>query len=73
MDCNKCKSSNSQEIEQLINDLVEYLTHKGVSTESMIASLIEIDAKAKYLTPPPTPFRKEGEYSNEIQTEERME
>ena len=61
IDCNKCKSNNSQESEQLIDDLVNYLTSIGVSTESMIASLIEIDAKAKYLTPPPIPFRKEDE------------
>lgn len=58
MDCNKCKSNNSQESEQLIGDLVDYLTSIGVSTESMIASLIEIDSKAKYLTPPPVPFVK---------------
>lgn len=58
MDCNKCKPNNSQESEQLIDDLVNYLTSIGVSTKSMIASLIEIDAKAKYLTPPPVPFVK---------------
>ena len=61
MDCNKCKSNNSQESEQFIDDLVDYLTSIGVSTKSMITSLIEIDATAKYLTPPPTPFRKEDE------------
>ena len=59
MDCNKCKSNNSHVPEQLIDDLVDYLTSIGVSTKSMIASLIEIDAKAKYLTPPSIPFRKE--------------
>lgn len=59
IDCNKCKSNNSQESEQLIDDLVDYLTSIGVSTKSMIATLIEIDAKAKYLTPPPIPVRKE--------------
>lgn len=58
MDCNKCKPNNSQESEQLIDDLVNYLTSIGVSTKSMIASLIEIDAKAKCLTPPPVPFVK---------------
>lgn len=61
MDCNKCKPNNSQESEQLIDDLVNYLTSIGVSTKSMIASLIEIDTKAKYLTPPPVPFVKDEE------------
>lgn len=59
MDCNKCKPNNSQESEQLIDDLVDYLASIGVSTKSMITTLIEIDAKAKYLTSPPMPFEKE--------------
>lgn len=60
MNCKECHTSNSQETEQYINGLVEYLTAIGVSTESMIASQIAIEERAKYLTTPPTPFKKEN-------------
>lgn len=59
MDCNKCKSNNFQESEQLIDDLMDYLTSIGVSTKSMIATLIDMQERSKHLTPPPMPFRKE--------------
>lgn len=59
MDCEKCRNGKPVDKEQPIQDLIDYLDYIGVTKESMIATLIEIDTKAKYLTPPPIPFRKE--------------
>ncbi len=55
MDCEKCRSSQPVDKEQLIQDLIDYLDYIGVTKESMIATLIDIQESSKYLTPPPVP------------------
>jgi len=49
MDCEKCRNSKPVDKEQLIQDLIDYLDYIGVTKESMIASLIEIDARLSIL------------------------
>lgn len=58
MDCEKCRNSKPVDKEQLIQDLVDYLDYIGVTKESMIATLIDMQERCKYLTPPPVPFVK---------------
>lgn len=59
MDCEKCRNSKPVDKEQLIQDLIDYLDYIGVTKESMIATLIDMQERSKHLTPPPMPFRKE--------------
>ena len=61
MDCEKCQNSKPVDKEQLVQDLIDYLDYIGVTKESMIATLIDMQERSKYLTPPPIPFRKEDE------------
>ena len=58
MDCEKCQNSKPVDKEQLIQDLIDYLDYIGVTKESMIATLIDIQESSKYITPPPVPFVK---------------
>lgn len=58
MDCEKCRNSEPVDKEQLVQDLIDYLDYIGVTKESMIATLIDIQESSKYLTPPPVPFAK---------------
>ena len=58
MDCEKCRNSKPVDKEQLIQDLIDYLDYIGVTKESMIATLIDMQECSKYLTPPPVPFVK---------------
>lgn len=59
MNCEKCRNSKPVDKEQLIQDLIDYLDCIGVTKESMIATLIDMQERSKYLTPPPMPFEKE--------------
>lgn len=59
MDCEECRNNKPVGKEQLIQDLIDYLDYIGVTKESMIATLIDIQEGSKYLTPPPVPFRKD--------------
>ena len=61
MDCEKCQNSKPVDKEQLIQDLIDYLDYIGVTKESMIATLIDIQESSKYITPPPVPFVKDKE------------
>lgn len=61
MDCEKCRNSKPVDKEQLIQDLIDYLDYIGVTKESMIAILIDMQGRSKYLTPPPVPFVKDKE------------
>ena len=60
MDCEKCRNGKPVDKEQLIQDLIDYLDYIGVTKESMIATLIDIQESSKYLTPPPVPFDETG-------------
>lgn len=60
MGCEKCRNIKSGGKEQLIQDIIDYLDYIGVTKESMIATLIDMQERSKYLTPPPIPFRKGG-------------
>lgn len=58
MNCEKCRNSKPVDKEQLIQDLVDYLDYIGVTKESIIATLIDMQERSKYLTSPPVPFVK---------------
>lgn len=58
MDCKKCQNNKPVDKEQLVQDLIDYLDYIGVTKESMIATLIDMQESSKYLTPPPVPFVK---------------
>lgn len=58
MDCEKCRNSKPVDKEQLIQDLIDHLDYIGVTKESMIATLIDMQERSKYLTPSPVPFVK---------------
>ena len=60
MDCKECQNGELIDKEQLIQDLIDYLDYIGVTKESMIATLIGMQERSKYLTSPPIPFRKGG-------------
>lgn len=63
MDCEKCQNGKPVDKEQLIQDLVDYLDYIGVTKESMIATLIDMQERSKYLTPPPVVH--DGRINNE--------
>lgn len=55
MNCKMCQLNNSAEIEQLVDDLVDYLKSVGVSVESMVTTQIRMCKREKFLTDPPLP------------------
>jgi hypothetical protein len=59
MDCEKCQNGKPVGKGQLIQDLIDYLDYIGVTKESIIATLIDMQERSKYLTPPPIPFMKD--------------
>lgn len=61
MDCEKCRNSKPVDKEQLVQDLIDYLDYIGVTKESLIATLIDMQESSKYLTSPPMPFVKDEE------------
>jgi hypothetical protein len=61
MGCEKCRNSKPVDKEQLVQDLIDYLDYIGVTKESMIATLIDMQESSKYLTPLSVPFVKDKE------------